>query len=397
MIAVQRQTPEILVCHPGRQHSHQLAMALAERGMLAEYVTGIPTSHMAGRGLARLWLRQSVEAYTISINPDLVTHVYVASALRAAARRLVIRSRIIGHLADDWFDRYVCKRVDRLHPSVVVAYENSALFTFRRAKKLGIKTVLDAASVHHHWQDRFFHPVEGPALHRRITHRKDQEIALADHVITVSELARESYLEAGVSPERVHTIPVGVDVNLFQPRSDEKPADQSCRFVYVGNSSPLKGLDVLRDAIGRLRAASEDFTITLIGRPDASELLETTNDKTVRKGWMSHDHLASEIPQHDILVLPSYFDSFGMVVAEAMACGLPVIVTENVGSKEMVSQGVNGLIVSVGDAESLADAMRWFIQHMKRLPEMSRAARESAERYDWSVYRRRVTEFLASV
>ena len=83
---------------------------------------------------------------------------------------------------------------------------------------------------------------------------------------------------------------------------------------------------------------------------------------------MSHDRLAAEMPRPDVLVVPSFFDSFGMVVAEAMACGLPVVVTQNVGAKEMISPGVNGLIVPAGDAGALADAMRLVHQESRAAP-----------------------------
>jgi glycosyltransferase involved in cell wall biosynthesis len=111
-------------------------------------------------------------------------------------------------------------------------------------------------------------------------------------------------------------------------------------------------------------------------------------------GRLPHAQLARELDAHDVLVLPSRVDSFGMVVAESMACGLPVIVTENVGAKELVSVGENGLIVPVGDSDALADAMEWFIRNRSRVPEMSIAARKTAELYDWSYYYKRAVEFF---
>lgn len=394
--------PRVLVCHPGRQHSHQLAMALAERGMLAQYVAGTPLESGNRGGKWQRLLRGIVRPSASSFDPKLVTTVYVASVPRKVAVMMFSPAiaSAIGHRADGLFDRYVCRYLSTLRPDAVVAYENSALHTFRRARQLGIKTILDAASVHHRWQDRFLSPAEGEISHRRTTRRKDAEVALADQILTVSELARESYLEAGVPHDRVHAIPVGVDSRRFQPidrgASGCNAVEGNFRFIYVGNASRAKGIDVLCEAVGRLRAAGERLTMTLIGVSDASPIKEPS-DGIIKRGWMNHDLLAAELPQHDVFVLPSFFDSFGMVVAEAMASGLPVIVTQNVGAREMISPGVNGLIVAPGDATALAEAMKWFMANRERLAQMSRASRESAERYDWVIYRRRVAEFLAAI
>jgi glycosyltransferase involved in cell wall biosynthesis len=391
--------PRVLVCHGGRQHSHRLAMALADRGMLARYVTGLPTRRDAGGWLANRLFGRVLEAYAIPIEPELVRHMYLTPVVRKAMRPLGARwSSTAGHVADGLFDRWAAGMVRELRPDAVVAYENGALWTFRCAKELGVRTVLDAASIHHDWQDRFIRPTEGAAVHERHKRRKNAEIELADEILVVSNFACESYLDAGVPAERVHAMPLGVDCSRFHPverRANGRDGGEELRFVYVGNESPLKGLDALRDAVCRLRAAGERFTVTLIGVPTESPE-GAPSDGMARRGWMNHDRLAEELPQYDVLILPSLFDSFGMVVAEAMACGLPAIVTQNVGAKEMITPGSNGLVIPPGDAAALADAMRWFILHSGDLGRMSFAATESARQYDWARYRQRVTDFFAS-
>jgi glycosyltransferase involved in cell wall biosynthesis len=391
----------VLVCHGGRQHSHHLAMALANRGMLAKYVTGLPTQRHPGGWLGRFLLPKKAEAYAIPIDPALVKHIYLEPVARRVTRGLGPKwSRAAGSFADRLFDRWVCGLVRKLCPDVVVAYETGAYNIFRKAKELGVKTVLDAASLHHQWQDRFLPTTESEAAHRRTQRRKDAEIELADEILVVSKFACQSYVDSGVSPDRVHAMPLGVDTNRFRPDDagvrSRRDGNQDLRFVYVGNESQLKGVHVLHQAVARLRAAGETFTATMIGGSTRSAD-RNPDCAIVRKPWMSHDLLSSELTAHDVLILPSFFDSFGMVVAEAMACGLPAIVTENVGAKEMITDGENGRVIPAGQAEALADAMRWFIANRANLPTMSLAARRSAEQYDWTNYRRRVTEFLASV
>jgi glycosyltransferase involved in cell wall biosynthesis len=391
-----RSVPKVLVCHSGRQHSHQLATALASQGMLARYVTGLPTEPGAD-GLPGRLLRAVAKPYRMPVDPALVRHVYVAPILRRAAGTVLSGGMMsaVSHRADGLFDRWVCGLARKLRPDVVVAYENSALHTFRRAKQMGITTVLDAASFHHCWQDRFLAPTEGRREHGRIVRRKEEEIRLADHILTVSTLARASYIEAGVPEEHVHAIPVGVDTIQFRPAQHDRGAgDRDFRFVYVGNDSPHKGLDVLREAVGRLRDAGERLTATLFGVSGVAKGGRPV-DGCVGVGRVDHERLADELPEHHVLVLPSFFDSFGMVVAEAMAAGLPAIVTENVGAREMITPGENGRIVEPGDVVSLVESMRWFIENRERLPAMSRAARQSAERYDWKTYHRKIAEFFA--
>jgi glycosyltransferase involved in cell wall biosynthesis len=391
-----RKIPKVLVCHPGRQHSHELAAALAAEGMLARYVTGVPTECSVNGLFGRL-LRHIAKIYPLPVDPRLVKHVYVASLLRRGAAAVLSRGTLtaVAHRADGLFDRWVCRLVPKLCPDVVVAYENSALQTFRQAKALGVTTVLDAASVHHRWQDCFLPPVEGEREHERIVKRKDEEIRLADHILTVSRFARESYLANGVAEGRVHAIPVGADVGRFRPDDEitlTAAMDREIRFVYVGNASRHKGVEVFRQATSRLRASGARCRVTLIGA-----LHDKSTDGLFYLGRMDQQRLAAELRRHDVLVLPSFFDSFGMVVAEAMASGLPAIVTENVGAKEMITPGENGLIVPAGDAVALADAMAWFIKHRNRIAAMARAARRSAERYDWREYRRRIVSFFAGV
>jgi glycosyltransferase involved in cell wall biosynthesis len=374
-----------------------MALALAEHGMLARYVTGVPAHLQAISVWLRPFLKQHLAAHAIDIEPQLVKHVFVAPIVRRLASRFASYAIAVdwSHRGEAWFDWLAAREVAALKPDIVVCYENAALATFQTAKKLGIRTVLDAASFHYAWQDRFYDPVESRRAHRRIVQRKEAEIKLADRVLTVSELARESYLEAGVEDKRTKAVPMGVDLSRFVPKQDARQ-NGPVRFVFVGQIGPRKGADVIRAAIERVHAQQTSFQLTLIGNYEMSPYFDQV--KHCRHiGWLSHAALAAELPKHDVLILPSRHDSFGMVVAEAMACGLPAIVTENVGAKEMVTPELNGTIVPAGDAISLADAMGWFIDHLDRLPEMAAAARASAERYSWNEYRSRVVATLCEV
>ena len=340
---------------------------------------------------------KQLNEYECELPGNVVSHCYVSPLLRQGLNRLLPKSLACSwnHRADGLFDRLAAKHISKINPNIVVGYENACLHTFQAAKRRGVTTVLDAASFHHAWQDRFAPHVESKMAHRRITARKDREIGLADYVVTCSKFARESYEEAGCDQEKMVCLPVGVDCDLFQP-SHSRSTSPLVRFIYVGNASFAKGLEVLATAIRLLRSDDIDFEMSVIGlSANAATCLDGLGVR--RLGRMPHSELAIEFHNHDVLVLPSRFDSFGMVVAEAMACGLSAIVSDHVGAKEMIQNGQNGFITPAGDPEALATAMRRYTSRQVDRTEMAGVARSTALQYDWRSYRAKAVQMFSKV
>jgi glycosyltransferase involved in cell wall biosynthesis len=104
--------------------------------------------------------------------------------------------------------------------------------------------------------------------------------------------------------------------------------------------------------------------------------------------------LAAEMRRADCLVLPSRNDSYGMVVAEALAAGVPVLISEMVGAKDLVTEGETGWTVPVDDVPALADRMLWCAGHPSAVRAMGPACRRAAEAATWPAYHRRLAELL---
>lgn len=390
---------DVVVSHPGRQHSHQLAAALASEGRLVQYYSGVP----AGRK-TKPWFLCGLNTNYADFHDDLpdqlCTCVPVSPIIRQIAMRVLKadNSVAVGHWADGVFDSRVRRRLARtdMHKvRVVVCYENAAESTFRWAKERGIVTVLDAASVHHSMQDAVVPFVESPATHARIVARKDREIALADWILTTSPLAAQSYLRAGVSQDRLRMIPMGVDLDNFRPVESGERSEE-LRFVFVGRASQLKGVDLLFETQRRLLDLGHRLRLTLIGDRDANVHVPDSPDITLIPR-LSTRELAVELPKHDVLVLPSRFDSFGMVVPEAMACGLPVIVSPNAGSSMLVEPEQNGLVMADLTVDALESCMAWFLNNRDRLSNLAAHARKSLQAYTWNAYRARVRSVFSEI
>lgn len=390
---------KVLVTHPGRQHSHQAALALEKAGMLAGYWAGVPAVEAQTRRVPGV-LRSRFDRYApIALEPVRARWFPLTPALRRTGGTLLPSGGAAwaDFAACRLFDRWAARRLANAEAGAVIACEISALTTFRAARRLGMAAILDAPSIHHAAQDRLHGTADPPALHRRINAVKDEEIALADHIVTVSELARRTYLEAGVPAGKVHAVPLGADLALFSPNGDAKGGPLT--FLFAGATIRRKGFDLLLEAFERAAAVAPGARLRIVGpRGDLGHLLD--GRAAVRVAFLgprTQPELAEELRRADVLVLPSRNDSYGMVVAEALASGVPVLVSEMVGAKDLVTDGRTGWIVPVEDTPALADRMAWCARHPEAVRTMGPDCRRAGEAATWPAYHRRLAELLRVV
>lgn len=145
-------------------------------------------------------------------------------------------------------------------------------------------------------------------------------------------------------------LPAGVDRRIFKPMPDE---DDVYDFIFVGSLTHTKGFDLLVDAY---RGLVRKPTLCVVGSGELSHHLDDLEGVTYRKS-LPPEEVAREINRARFLVLPTRMDAFGLVVAEAMSCGVPVLVTAVDGMLEQVTDGSNGFFVRPSTAGALAKAM----------------------------------------
>jgi glycosyltransferase involved in cell wall biosynthesis len=255
------------------------------------------------------------------------------------------------------FDRAVAPRLPPAR--VLVCFAGSAMASFRRARELGYEQLhLESASAHVVHARRMYdqaarrHPIEADWLHPRLIRRILQEYAAADVIWVNSEYSRETFLQEGVPASKLRRRFLPVD-KRFTPCFTASPAHDGLHAVYVGSLCVTKGVPVLLDAFARL--ADPKARLTLVGGYGSRGMrkyLHAALRNDPRIAIVSGDPLAY-LRQADVLVHPSYSDGFGLAPMEALASGLPVIVTEDTGMKEHVREGLNGYIVPTGRWEPI--------------------------------------------
>lgn len=378
----------IVVAHAGRQHSHQLARALHERGALHEYWTGLPVDRHTGSGRVLERLVPGAAYAEAQLPPERVRVLPVGSGAHFLERRLrgSLPEALLGQLGDYAADAIYARWLRRQAPAItaVVGYENGALRLFRAARRHGIRTILDAAAVHHVAADLWKDVTQLGRWAHHVHSRKDAELRYADHLLVLSELARQTYVAAGVPPARISVVPLGYDASVFTAAADAGVA-APLRFVFVGHASHTKGLDLLLQAARRLGVDGGRFRLIVIGDvgievPPGIEL----------RGKLTQRGISAEFAGADCLVLPSRCDAFGLVVVEALGSGLPAIVSEHVGAKDLVTASGAGWVVPSADAAALAERMHWCIENPQAVLEAKARARAAAGAWTWERYRERV-------
>lgn len=245
----------------------------------------------------------------------------------------------------------------------------------------------------------------------------------ADLIISSSSEEKRNLIgEYGISTQKIKVIYPGVNQNLFYPSKKESVYQESGFsednqiLLYVGRVEPIKGLMTVIEALALLNQSdnplSEKLKLIVIGGGKEGLELSQNNEsnrakaavqafglteKIVFLGSKEQNALKSYYSAADALIVPSLYESFGLVVVEAMACGTPVLVS-NVGKmRTIVKVGKNGYSFAPGSPESLKNGLIEFFQKKNLLWEKTKIRRDIIDRFSWEKTGRETQQIFASL
>ena len=211
-----------------------------------------------------------------------------------------------------------------------------------------------------------------------------------DSVFVNSEEYRRSWIARGFAPEKLKILPRGLDTTLFSPEHRDPAFWQkfgehngAVHLLYVGRISKEKDLDVLAQAYRQLRDEGLPIQLYLVGDGPYLQALHEAMPEAIFTGYLRGKELAAAYASADVFVFPSTTDTFGNVVIEAQASGVPVIVSDTGGPKELVEENVNGVVTKSHDVEDLARAIRDLVNDKRKRHQMSRQARQAVIDRSW--------------
>jgi glycosyltransferase involved in cell wall biosynthesis len=384
-------------------------------GLLRRYVVPVSEALPAARFLARATRRfprlagrveRELRKRRISphVPPEAIAHEAAGwEALYTLAWRAPVRSAIVERLAarrSAIFDARASRHVDSGDDAVFVT-QTAGLATLRRSTELGAQAFLDCPIVHYRYAERLLREELGAApafagtmqFHRftdAYRRRVDAEIAAASRLIVYTDLVAASFEEDGVDRRKIVVSALGVDLELFRPAA--RADDGVFRVLFVGQVSQRKGLSYLL----------ESFRLADLGRAELMVVGRLVGDAGRHLAQPNVHHLP-HVPRWalpaiyetaDVFVLPTLIEGMPQTALEAMASGLPVIVSENAFGREILQDGRDCFVVPIRDSEAIAQRLRELQGDPNLRVEMGQAARRRAEAFTWSAFADRIREAI---
>ena len=335
----------------GKFHTFDLARELYARGALANIFTGYPRFKLKNEALPE----ELIKTFPWVQTP------FMAFPWRSSLPDVV--NREWENLSAITFGAYVARNLPDC--DLYVGLSGSALPGGKKAHQRGAKFVCDRGSSHIRVQNDLLReehalwnmPYLG--IDRRTIAREESEYDEADYITVPSTFVYRTFVEQGVSANKLRLLPYGVNLSRFQPV--DKPDSQRFDILFVGGMSLQKGVQYLVQAYQRIKHPAK--SLTFVGSPSESLIKALTLvglwlEDTIVLGHMPQTELKQIMSRSHVLVLPSIQDGFGMVMAQAMACGCPVVATNHTGAEDLMTDGLEGFIVPVRDVSALTDKLQ---------------------------------------
>jgi len=420
---VQPQKRRILIaCPDARPPAYQAVVGMSRAGLLGGFVTSCyydPAGACAGllrrfarrpfERLERVLLRRhdpEIPSSRVREVPSFDLALRLEGLLAPKSPRI---KRLVAHLRTARFDRAVARVIRRDRPDALLIFSDvGSQTTLPLCKILGIPTVL--SMVHGDVREEAeilateaaaapdFMPIylgdgaldceELNWLHQR----RLEDIALARRVVVPSEHIASTLARHGMPRDRISVISYAADCRRFRPIL--KATQSTCKFLFAGGITQRKGIKYLLEAWRMIRRPG--WTLQLLGPlPRDPSPLVPYFPMVELLGRVSHAEMPERMAAADVFVFPSLFEGSAVVTYEALACGLPSVVTPNAGS--VVRDGIEGFAVPPRDVRSLAQRMERLGCDPALRARMASAARARALEYDWPRYHQALASVVEQV
>lgn len=396
---------KIILSHPTGNSNVKYALeGLLHYGLLSSFHTSIASfpNNFWGRlskikGLSEF----SRRAFNADLERHTHTHPYKELG-RIVSTKLQL-SYLLKHekgifsidKAYDYIDKCTAKEIYKHEFDAIYSYEDGALASFTAAKYKGITCLYDLPIGY--WRaGRLLLQTEkdnrpdwantlGGFKDSDIKlERKDNELALADHIFVASSFTKKTLSHYPNKLAEVSVIPYGFP-DVYEDRQYSSIKNRKLKLLFVGGLSQRKGIANILEAVAFLGNYVE---LTIIGHKTAEDCVPL-NEGLKKHCWiptLNHAEILKQMRDHDVLLFPSLFEGFGLVITEAMSQGTPVITTNRTAGVDLIQHRENGWIVEPGNTLDLIRVIKNILDNPDELQNTGTKALETAKIRPWVKY-----------
>ncbi len=394
---------KVVVSAGGRFHAINLAQQLNQKHCLR-----------------RLYSFSFDSADGCKIDKNLVNTINSCKFLDLAFQKLrlshFINPSVFNAFKDNLFDSLVACEIKKLEQiDIFTGWANYSLKSLDLAKKIGAKTIIESGSCHIKEQQILLSQeyekwgIKRNPVYQATVNKMTEEYENTDFIMTLSDFSYQSFIRQGINPKKILKTPCGVDVDFFQqpfiPGFDKPQSflatTKKFRVIFVGMISLRKGISYLIEAWNKLNLPENSTELILVGNIQ-KDMYQVLKKLKIKKninffGSCSRDDLKKLYLESDAFVLPSVEDGFGMVIGEAMACGLPVICSKNTGASDIIQDGKHGFLVQAQNSEALAEKILWCYQNPELSKVMGASGKNKILDFSWNNYGNNIFEIYQNI
>ncbi len=374
----------------GKFHAFNLAEQLNNEGCLKTIVTSYPKSYLIKHGIKKNIIKSLVskEIFLKFFNQI----KYMKSFFD------------YEYFLCNYFDNLASKLIKYDELDILVGWSGFSKKCFLKATKHKCIKILERGSSHIKFQEEILKNeylklnIESSLPSKKMIQKELEEYRLADFISVPSDFVKQSFIKYGVSESKIIKIPYGVDLKEFEIINNKKK--KKFTIISTGTISVRKGSHYLIETF--LELSLTDAELIFVGPIDYE-----FKDWLKSKGHLENIKFIKKTKQSDLkyfynssnlFVQCSIEEGLSMVLAQAMACGIPVICTENSGGAEIINNGEEGYIIPIRNKEILKKKILELYNDRKKLGQMSDKAYKSASKnLSWELYGKKMIETYKSI
>ncbi len=375
---------DVTVCCHSKFHSFYLAEQLYKRGHLLR--------------LMMSWYDPKGNAQSVKIPRSKVSDNYISASQIYLSRKIpflktYIQKRFIAH---KYFGHWCASQFKKQETcDLVVSWGLSALPVIRVAKSKGVISIVERGSSHIEVQktlieqeyQKFGGKIPSTFTPERME-RELKEYNEADYISIPSKFVKKTFVKNGIPANKLLHVPYGVDLQEFLqiPKQDDV-----FRIVYAGSMSLRKGVHYLLQAFAELKLPNAELLLVGGITDEIKPFFKKYEGFFKWIGFKAQNELNKYYCQGSVFIIASIEDGFGIVITQAMACGLPLICTTNTGGEDLIENGKEGFVIPIRDVEALKEKILFLYENPEICREMGLAAgKKVQQQFTWDHYGERI-------